>query len=88
MTLRLTEAELARDIHAVLARVREEGPGGDRRTGPPDGCRHQNAARPWPQLSECIPIAKTYEENPGYATFPDPSRHGCSPRAVESARMD
>jgi hypothetical protein len=25
MTLRLTEAELARDIHAVLARVREEG---------------------------------------------------------------
>ena len=25
MTLRLTEAEFARDIHAVLARVREEG---------------------------------------------------------------
>src|ERR1051325_4424005 len=25
MTLRLTEAELVRDIHAVLARVREEG---------------------------------------------------------------
>ena len=25
MTLRLTEAELARDIHAVLTRVREEG---------------------------------------------------------------
>ena len=25
MTLRLTEAELARDVHAVLARVRDEG---------------------------------------------------------------
>jgi hypothetical protein len=71
MTLRLTEAELARDIHAVLARVREEGleviveqdhrPVAVIRT--PQG--------PGRKLTECIAIAKAYEENLGYAPVPD-----------------
>jgi hypothetical protein len=71
MTLRLTEAELARDIHAALARVREEGlevlveqdhrPVAVIKT--PQG--------PGRRLSECIAIAKAYEENLGYAPVPD-----------------
>lgn len=71
MTLRLTEAELARDIHAVLTRVREEGleviVEQDHRAvaviKTPQG--------PGRKLSECIAIAKAYEENLGYAPVPD-----------------
>jgi hypothetical protein len=71
MTLRLTEAELARDIHAVLTRVREEGleviveqdhrPVAVIRT--PQG--------PGRKLSDCIALAKAYEEKLGYAPVPD-----------------
>jgi hypothetical protein len=60
MTLHLTEAELARDIHAVLARVREEGleviveqdhrPVAVIKT--PQGSGRK--------LSDCIAIAKAY----------------------------
>lgn len=71
MTLRLTEAELVRDIHAVLTRVREEGleviVEQDHRAvaviKTPQG--------PGRKLSECIAIAKAYEENLGYAPVPD-----------------
>jgi hypothetical protein len=71
MTLRVTEAELARNVHAVLARVREEGleviveqdhrPIAIIKT--PEG--------PGRKLSECIAIAKAYENNLGYAPVPD-----------------
>jgi hypothetical protein len=72
MTLRLSEAELARDIHAVLARVRQDGleviveqdhrPVAVIKT--PQGHGRK--------LSECMAIAKAYEENLGYAPVPDP----------------
>lgn len=71
MTLRLTEAEFAREIHAVLARVRDEGleviveqdhrPVAIIKTPPGPGRK----------VSECIAIAKAYEEHLGYAPVPD-----------------
>ena len=71
MALRLTEAELARDTHTVLARVRDEGleviVEQDQRLVAvirrPEG--------PGRRLSECIAIAKAYEENLGDAPVPD-----------------
>ena len=71
MTVRITEAELARDVHAVLAKVR-------------DGVEiiveqdHQAVAmittprRPGRKISECIALARAFEEKLGYAPIPDP----------------
>ena len=70
-TVRITEAELARDIHAVLAKVQEgveviveqdHRPVAVIRT--PQG--------PGRKISECIALAKAYEEKLGYAPVPDP----------------
>src|SRR5512141_2636223 len=69
-TLRITEAELARDLAGVLAKVREgleviveqdHRPVAVIKT--PQG--------PGRKLSECIAIAKAYEEHLGYAPVPD-----------------
>ena len=71
MTLRLTEAELARDIHAILAQVRHEGLEVivEHSSRPVAIIRRPEA--PGRKLSECIAIAKAYEENLGYAPVPD-----------------
>jgi hypothetical protein len=70
-TLRITEAELVRDIHAVLAQVQEGAeviveqdhrPVAIIRT--PEG--------PGRKISECIALAKAYEQRLGYAPTPDP----------------
>ena len=71
MALRLTEAEFVRDIHTVLARVRDEGlevivvqgSAPVAIIGRPEG--------PGRKLSECIAIARVHEENLGYAPVPD-----------------
>ena len=71
MTLRLTAAELARDLHAILIQVRDEGlevivTEGERAVAvikAPEG--------PGRKLSECIAIAKAYETHLGYASMPD-----------------
>jgi antitoxin (DNA-binding transcriptional repressor) of toxin-antitoxin stability system len=69
-TLRITEAELARDIHAVLAQVQEgveviveqdHRPVAVIKT--PQG--------PGRKISECIALAKAHEQNLGYASVPD-----------------
>ena len=69
-TVRITEAELARDIHAVLAQVQEgveviveqdHRPVAVIKT--PQG--------PGRRLSECIVLAKAYEAKLGYAPIPD-----------------
>jgi antitoxin (DNA-binding transcriptional repressor) of toxin-antitoxin stability system len=69
-TARITEAELARDIHAVLAKVQEgveviveqdHRPVAVIKT--PQG--------PGRKISECIALAKAYEEKLGYAPVPD-----------------
>ena len=71
MTVRITEAELARDTHAALARVQEgveviveqeHRPVAVIRT--PRG--------PGRKISDCIAVAKAYEEKLGYAPVPDP----------------
>lgn len=69
-TYRITEAELARDLHDVLAKVQEgveviveqdHRPVAVIRT--PQG--------PGRKLSECVALAKAYEEKLGYAPVPD-----------------
>ena len=71
MTLRLTEAELAGDIHAVLARVRDEGLEVIVVHGSKPVAIIRRPEGPSRKLSECIAIAKAYEENLGYAPLPD-----------------
>ena len=71
MTLRLTEAELARDIHAVLARVRDEGLEVIVELDYRPVAVIRRPERPGRKLSDCIAIAKAYEENLGYAPVPD-----------------
>jgi antitoxin (DNA-binding transcriptional repressor) of toxin-antitoxin stability system len=70
-TVRITEAELVRDIHAVLAQVQEgveviveqdHRPVAVIKT--PQG--------PGRKISECIALAKAYEEKLGYAPVPGP----------------
>jgi antitoxin (DNA-binding transcriptional repressor) of toxin-antitoxin stability system len=69
-TVRITEAELARDIHAVLSKVRE----GVEVIVEQD---HRSVAvikaprGPGRKISECIALAKAYEEKLGWAPVPD-----------------
>ncbi len=69
-TVRITEAELSRDIHAVLAQVQE----GVEVIVEQD---HRPVAviktpqRPDRKISECIALAKAYEEKLSYAPVPD-----------------
>ncbi len=71
MILHLTETELADNIHAVLARVRDEGleviVEQDHR--PVAVLRRPEG--PGRKLSECIAIAKAYEQSLGCAPVPD-----------------
>jgi hypothetical protein len=70
-TVRITEAELARDIHAVLAKVQE-------RVEVIVELDHRPVAviKTLPgqsrKTSECIALAKAYEEKLGRAPWPDP----------------
>jgi antitoxin (DNA-binding transcriptional repressor) of toxin-antitoxin stability system len=70
-TVRITEAELARDLHSVLAKVQE----GVEVIVEQD---HRPVAviktpqRPGRKISESIALAKAYEEKLGSAPVPDP----------------
>jgi hypothetical protein len=70
-TVRISESELARDIHAVLAKVQE----GIEVIVEQD---HRAVAiiktpqGPGRKIGECIALAKAYEEKLGYAPAPDP----------------
>jgi antitoxin (DNA-binding transcriptional repressor) of toxin-antitoxin stability system len=84
-TVRITEAELARDIHAVLVRVQhgvevivehDHRPVAVIRT--PQG--------PGRKISECIALAKAYEEKLGYAPVPDPDFAKDVQAAIEAHR--
>jgi antitoxin (DNA-binding transcriptional repressor) of toxin-antitoxin stability system len=70
MTVRITEAELASDTHAVLEKVqagvevvveRNHRPVAVIKTPPGLGRK----------ISECIALARAYEDNLGYAPVPD-----------------
>jgi antitoxin (DNA-binding transcriptional repressor) of toxin-antitoxin stability system len=71
-TIRMSEAEVARDLHAVLARVQqgvEVVIEQDHR--PVAVLRPPESAGPGRKLRECIALAKAYEERLGYAPIPD-----------------
>ena len=84
-TVRITAAELARDIHAVLVRVQhgvevivehDHRPVAVIRT--PQG--------PGRKISECIAVAKAREERLGYAPVPDPDFAKDGQAAIEAHR--
>ncbi len=71
-TVHMSEGELARDLHSVLAKVQQgfevvieqdHRPIAVLKSSPP--------ARPGRKLSECIALAKAYEAKLGYAPIPD-----------------
>jgi len=70
-TVRITETELARDVHAVLEKVQQ----GVEIIVEQD---HRPVAvirspkRPGRLISECIASAKAYEDKLGYRPIPDP----------------
>ena len=68
-TVRITETELARDVHAVLEQVRQEVIiEKDHR----DVAVIKTPAQPGRKISECIALAKAYEDKLGYRPVPDP----------------
>lgn len=84
-TVRITEAELVRDIHAVLAKVREgveviveEGHRPVAVIKAPQG--------PSRKISDCIALAKAYEDKLGHAPVPDPEFAKDVQAAIEAHR--
>src|SRR5262244_1785710 len=70
-TMRISEAELARDIHAVLAKVREGAEVIVEQDHRPVAVI-KTPQLPGRRISECIALAKAYEEKIGYVPAPDP----------------
>ena len=71
-TVHMSEAEVAGDLHAVLARVQqgvEVVIEQDHR--PVAVLRPSESVRAGRKLSECIALAKAYEARLGYAPIPD-----------------
>lgn len=71
-SVHMSEAELARDLHAVLARVQQ----GvevviEQDDRPVAVLKPSESARPGRKLSECIALAKAYEARLGCAPIPD-----------------
>lgn len=70
-TVRISEAELARDTHAVLAKVQEGVEVIVERDHRPVAVI-KTPRGPGRKISECIALAKAHEEQLGYAPAPDP----------------
>lgn len=71
-TLHMSEAEVARDLHAVLAKVRQGVEIVIEQDDRPVAVLTARAfARPGRKLSECIAMAKEYEAKLGFAPIPD-----------------
>jgi len=71
-TVHMSEAEVARDLHAVLAKVQQGVEiviEQDHR--PVAVLKSSSPERPGRKLSECIALAKAYEERLGFAPIPD-----------------
>lgn len=71
MTVRMTEAELARDLHAVLEKVRQGIEVVVERDYRPVAVI-RTPQGPGRKISECIALAKAHEEKLGYTPVPDP----------------
>jgi hypothetical protein len=70
-TVRISEAELARDIHAVLAKVREEGVEVIVEQDHRPVAVIKSPQGPGRMIGECIVLAKAYEEKLGCPPTPD-----------------
>lgn len=70
-TVRITEADLARDLHAVLARVLQGVEVIVEQDHRPVAVIRMPQG-PGRMISECIARAKAHEEKLGYAPVPDP----------------
>jgi hypothetical protein len=84
-TERITEAELARDIHAVLAKVQEGVEVIVEQDHRPVAVI-KSPRGPGRKISECIALAKAYEEKLGYAPVPDPDFAKDVQAAVDARR--
>ena len=69
--LHITEAELARDVHAVLEKVRKGAEVVIEQDHRPVAVMKTPPA-PGRSIDECIALAKAYEEQLGHAPAPDP----------------
>ena len=71
-TVHMSEAEVARDLHAVLAKVQQGVEVVIEQDHRPVGVLKPSVSdRPGRRLSECISLAKAYEAKLGYAPVPD-----------------
>ena len=71
-TVHMSEAEVARDLHAVLAKVQQGVEIVIEQDHRPVAVLKPSAStRPGRKLSECIELAKAYEAKLGYAPIPD-----------------
>jgi len=86
MTLRISEAELARDVHAVLEKVQQ---GSEVIIEREDHRPVAVMKQPQPagrKLSECIALARAYETKLGYAPVPDADFPRDVEEGIESRR--
>jgi antitoxin (DNA-binding transcriptional repressor) of toxin-antitoxin stability system len=67
----MSEAEVARDLHAVLAKVQEGIEVVIEQDHRPVAVLRPSPSGPGRKISECIVLAKAYEEKLGYAPVPD-----------------
>ncbi len=69
----MSEGELARDIHAMLAKVQQQGVEIviERDHRPVAVLKSSSAEPPGRKLSDCIALAIAYEEELGHAPVPD-----------------
>lgn len=70
-TVRITETELARDVHGVLEQVRQGVEVIIEDNHRPVAVI-KTPAQPGRKTSECIALAKAYEDKLGYRPVPDP----------------
>jgi len=84
--VRITEAELARDTHAVLVRVQHGVEVIVEHDHRPVAVIRTAAKRRDARVSECIALAKAYEEKLGYALVPDPDFAKDVQAAIEAHR--
>jgi hypothetical protein len=84
-TVRITEAELGRDIHAVLAKVQEGVEVIVEQDHRPVAVI-KTTQGPGRKISECIALAKAHEEKLGYAPVPDPDFANDVQTAIDAHR--
>jgi antitoxin (DNA-binding transcriptional repressor) of toxin-antitoxin stability system len=83
--LHITEAELARDVHAVLEKVQKGAEVVIEQDHRPVAVMKTPPA-PGRSIDECIALAKAYEERLGHAPVPDPDFAGDVQAAIDAHR--